>query len=71
MSAPILSHWDVQIIVETDTSDYALTAILSILDTDGEVHPVAFCLRHSQHPSSITMSMTKNYSQYLKHSKTW
>ena len=28
--------------METDASDYALAAILSILDTDGEVHPVAF-----------------------------
>jgi len=28
--------------VETDTSDYALTAILSIVNKDNEVHPVAF-----------------------------
>jgi hypothetical protein len=28
--------------VETDTSDYALVAILSIVDSNGEVHPVAF-----------------------------
>ena len=40
----MLSHWklDVPLIVETDASDYALVAILSIIDTDGEVHPVAF-----------------------------
>jgi hypothetical protein len=31
--------------VETDTSNYALAAILSIIDTDGEVHPVAFLSR--------------------------
>jgi len=43
-SAPILTHWipDAQLIVETDASDYALTAILSIVNEDNEVHPVAF-----------------------------
>ena len=41
---PILTHWipDVQLIVETDASDYTLTAILSIVNKDNEVHPVAF-----------------------------
>ena len=34
------------LIVETDASDYALTAILSTISlTDGEIHPIAF---HSQ-----------------------
>ncbi|KAJ3560359.1 hypothetical protein NP233_g10892 [Leucocoprinus birnbaumii] len=43
-SAPILTHWipDSQIIVETDASDYALAAILSIITDDNEVHPIAF-----------------------------
>ena len=43
-SAPILTHWipDAQLIVETNASDYALTAILSIVNKDNEVHPVAF-----------------------------
>jgi len=43
-STPILTHWipDAQLIVETDASDYALTAILSIVNEDNEVHPVAF-----------------------------
>jgi len=43
-SAPILTHWipDRPIIVETDTSDYALAAILSIELENGEIHPVAF-----------------------------
>jgi len=43
-SAPILTHWipDAQLIVETDASDYALAAILSIVNEDNEVHPVAF-----------------------------
>jgi len=44
ISAPILTHWipDAQLIVETDTSDYTLAAILSIVNEDNEVHPVAF-----------------------------
>ena len=43
-SAPILTHWvpDRPIIVETDASDYALGAILSIETDSGEIHPVAF-----------------------------
>ena len=43
-SAPILTHWipNAQLIVETDASDYALAAILSIVNEDNEVHPVAF-----------------------------
>jgi len=42
--APILTYWipDAQLIVETDALDYALTAILSIVNKDNEVHPVAF-----------------------------
>jgi len=43
-SAPILTHWipDTQLVVETDASDYALAAILSIMTKDNEIHPVAF-----------------------------
>ena len=43
-SAPVLTHWipDRPIIIETDASDYALAAILSIELEDGEIHPVAF-----------------------------
>ena len=43
-SAPILTHWmpDKQIVVETDASDYALGAILSLFSDDGELHPIAF-----------------------------
>ncbi len=42
--APILTHWvsDCQLVVETDTSDYAIAAILSIYLEDGEIHPIAF-----------------------------
>ena len=44
ISAPILTHWipDAQLIVETDASDYALAAILSIVNKDNEVHPITF-----------------------------
>jgi len=43
-SALILTHWipDAQLIVETDALDYTLAAILSIVNEDNEVHPVAF-----------------------------
>ena len=43
-SAPILTHWipGAQLIVKTDALDYALTAILSIVNEDNKVHPVAF-----------------------------
>jgi len=46
-TAPILSHWipEAPIIVETDASDYAIAAILSIITPDEEVHPVAFYSR--------------------------
>ena len=43
----MLTHWkpNVPITVETDASDYALGAILSITEPDGEIHPVAFLSR--------------------------
>src|SRR6266481_5824982 len=46
-TAPVLTHWipDTPIMVETDTSDYTLAAVLSIRTPDGDFHPVAF---HSQ-----------------------
>ena len=46
-SALILTHWipNQPLVVETDASDYALAAILSMYNPDGELHPIAF---HSQ-----------------------
>ena len=43
-SAPILTHWifNAQLIVENNASDYALAAILSIVNEENEVHPVVF-----------------------------
>ena len=46
-TALVLTHWipDTLIMVETDASDYALVAVLSIQPPDGNYHPVVF---HSQ-----------------------
>ena len=46
-SAPVLSHFIPRrpLIIETNASNYALAAILSIQAEDGEIHPIAF---HSQ-----------------------
>ena len=43
-STSILTHWisNAQLIVETDALDYALAAILSIVNDDNKVYPVAF-----------------------------
>ena len=41
---PILTHYisDIQLIIETDALDYALTIILSIVNKENEVHLVIF-----------------------------
>src|SRR5882757_4856274 len=46
-SAPILTDWtpNVPIIVETDASDYAVMAILSVQCPDSKIRPVAFFSR--------------------------
>ena len=43
-TAPVLTHWSPEdpIVVETDASDYALAAIISQHNQDGELHPIAF-----------------------------
>jgi len=43
-TTPVLTHWilDTQITVNTDASDYTLTAILSITTPSGELHLVTF-----------------------------
>ena len=43
-TAPVLTHWipDTQIIVKTNASDYALTAVLLIIHSNSELHPIAF-----------------------------
>jgi len=44
ISTPILTYWilNIQLIVETNALDYALAAILFIVNKDNEVHPVVF-----------------------------
>ena len=43
-TAPVLTHWipDCPIVIETDASNYALAAILSIITEDDQLHPVTF-----------------------------
>ncbi len=51
---PILTHWvpDQQLVVETNASNYAIAAILSIYLEDGEIHPIAF-LSQSLHNAEL------------------
>ena len=46
-------------IIETDTSDYAIAAIFSIILPNGEIHPVAF------HSRTLTTSEL-NYDTHNK-----
>ena len=48
-------HWipDQPLVVETDASDYALAAILSMYNPDSELHPIAF---HSRTFSSTELN---------------
>ena len=63
-SAPILTHWipDAQLIVETDASDYALAAILSVVNEDNEVHPVAF---HSRTFTAVELNYDTHDKELL------
>jgi len=63
-SAPILTHWvlDAQLIVETDASDYALAAILSIMTKDNKIHPVAF---HSRMFSALELNYNVHNKELL------
>ena len=62
--APVLTHWvpDVQMIVETDASDYALAAIFSIFTPDGDIHPVAF---HSRSFNSAELNYDTHDKELL------
>ena len=63
-SAPVLTHWvpDRPIIDETDASDYALGAILSIETDSGEVHPVAY---HSRTFTSLELNYDTHDNELL------
>jgi len=64
ISAPILMHWvlDAQLIVETDASDYALAAILSIMTKDNEIYPIAF---HSRTFSALELNYNVHDKELL------
>jgi len=49
-TAPILAHFDATkpVIIETDTSDFAIGAVLSQRNEEGRLHPVAFHSRKFQ-----------------------
>ena len=75
--APVLHHWipDHQLVVETDASDYALAAILSIIIND-ELHPIAFLsrtftsteLNYNIHDKELlaTLEAFKKWRHYLE-----
>jgi RNase H-like domain found in reverse transcriptase len=44
ISAPVLTHYKpgCPLVIETDASDYALAAILSQVESNGEIHPVTY-----------------------------
>ena len=80
--APVLTQWvpDAKMILETDTSDYALAAILSVFTADGEVHPITFH-SHSFNPAELNYNTHnkellaifkafKHWRQYLEGSRT-
>lgn len=81
-TAPILTPWlpDCQITVETDASDYAIAAILSITTPDGELRPVAFHsrtmtaseLNYDTHDKELLaiFEAFKTWRQYLEGPKT-
>ena len=56
--------------METDASDYALAAILSIMTKDNEIHLIAFHSRTFSTPELNYNVTTKNYLQYSKPSKS-
>jgi len=63
-------HWvlDTQLVMKTDTSDYALAAILSIMTKDNEIHPVAF---HSQTFSTPELNYNVHNKELLAIFKTF
>ena len=63
-STPILTHWisDAQLIVETNALDYALAAILSVVNKDNEVHPVAF---HSRTFTAVELNYDTHDKELL------
>src|SRR6516164_5104183 len=71
-TAPVLTYWvpDQQIIVETDTSDYALGAVLSIY-TNGDIHLVAYHSQTFTPPELNYNTHDKKLLAIFKAFKTW
>src|SRR5882724_439977 len=63
-TAPVLTHWipDTQITVETDASNYALAAVLSITTSNGELHPIVF---HSRNFSALELNYDVHNKELL------
>jgi len=64
ISAPILMYWvlDAQLVMETNASNYALAAILSIMTKDNEIHPIAF---YSQTFSTLELNYNVHDKELL------
>ena len=54
--------------METDASDYALTAILSIVNEENKVHPVAF---HSHTFTAVELNYNKELLAIFEAFKIW
>jgi len=63
-SVPILIYWvpDAQLVMETDASDYALAAILSIMTKDNKIHFIAF---HSRMFSALELNYDVHNKELL------
>ena len=72
-TAPVLTHWilDMQIVVETDASNYTLTAVLSIIHSNGELHPIAFHSQTFSTPEFNYYVHDKELLAIFKASKQW
>jgi len=72
-STPILTHWvpDAQLVMETNASDYALAAILSIMTKYNEIHPVAFYFRTFSTPELNYNVHDKELLAIFKAFKIW
>jgi RNase H-like domain found in reverse transcriptase len=64
-TTPVLSFWvpKSQLVLETDTSDYALAVILSIISpNNGEIHPIPF---HSWTFSTLELIYNVHHKELL------
>jgi len=68
-TALALRHLDHEreVIIETDASDYVSAGVLSQLDNEGVLHPVAYFQINTHLLSAITIYMLKSSWLSLKH----